>query len=241
MTTKLINNDLKSVEDFWYQVCFNPQFKPEGRFSVYRDLTFNCMGEVLENICPVTRSLFKKDQWEALLWEYLSQSPPRLAILRELPGEAAAFFKKGKFTLKEDYPYLGELMEYEYAEVKVRFAPEDEEKTPPDKIRLNPAHFLGNYRWPVHFISSSLYQKQKLPEGSYHLLLWRHPHSLKIEFMEVSPLVKALIGLLSNPQRPEVLLETLAKDLKLSKKDKEPFLEQGKALIETWKQKALLV
>lgn len=241
MEGKLPNNRLQQVEAFWQKVCFDPQFEPEGRFSVYRDLCFSTMLEVLSSICPVARSLFAREQWESLFWEYLKTAPPKSPILRELPKEVAEFFKRQDFSLKSEYPYLGELMEYEYAEIQVRFAPEDEEKTPDKKIRLNPAYFLGKYQWPVHYIGQRRFKVSELPKGQYYLLLWRDPVSLEVQFMELSPLVVALLQKITIPQEPSELLEKLVKDLNIAADQRSEFFKEANKLFPQWSQQGLLV
>ena len=76
---------LNQVEEFWSKVCFDPDFKPEGRFQTYRGLVTDSMLDVIQNICPVARGILSTGEWEDIFWGFLQNSPPRSQILRKLP------------------------------------------------------------------------------------------------------------------------------------------------------------
>lgn len=231
---------LSQVETFWSQVCFDPDFKPEGRFQTYRELVFEGMLDVLQNICPVARGILSEEEWKQIFWDFLRKAPPQSVVLRRLPFEASQYLKANTHPLSKRYPWLGELMEYEYLEVGLRFAEEDQGSTPDGKIRLNPAHALGIYTWPVHFISEKNYDPNQLPRGEYSLLLWRHPESLEIKFMEINPLVRVLVQILeSGPQKPDGLLRSVAQQMELEANSE--YLTEGKELLENFSKKGILV
>lgn len=231
---------LKEVEGFWSKVCFDPNYEPEGRYQTYRSLVFESMLDVLQNICPVARGILSEDEWKQVFWDFLRKAPPKSVVLRKLPYEASQYLKANPHPLSDRYPWLGELMEYEYLEVELRFAPEDHEKTPPGKLRLNPASALGLYTWPVHYISEDKHDPSTLPQAQYALFLWRHPESLEISFMEINPLVMALIQELQKaPQAPQDLLEKVGELMEIE--TSEAYFAEGQSLLENFKQKAILV
>jgi len=231
---------LRQSENFWAKICFDGGYRPKGRYQVYRELVTERMVQTVQNISPVARSLLSEKEWWRLLWAFLKKNPPQSEILRELAWELAQFCKSRPHPLKKKYPYLGELLEYEYLEIAMRFAPEGSGKAARGELRLNPAHVLAEYRWPVHFIREDFRDPKKLPQGRYHLLLWREPESLEVKFMEVNPLVAALIRRLERgPAKPEALLRAVARQNGL--KAGPEFLAEGRALLQDLRAKQILL
>lgn len=231
---------LDQTEKFWAKICFDGAFKPQGRYRVYRELVSERMLDTLKNISPVARSLLSDKEWWALLWDYLKKSPPKSEILRELAGEFAAHLKSRRHPLFKKYPYLGELLEYEYLEIEMRFAPEDGGRTPPGKWRINPAHALAAYRWPVHFIGVDFRDPKKMPRGEYHLLLWRDPQGLEVKFMEVNALVASLLRRLEKgPRAADPLLKAVAKEQGLAANSE--YLAEGRVLLQSLREKRILI
>lgn len=222
---------LQEVESLWEKVCFDPEFQPEGRYKAYRGLVFEGMLEVLQNICPVARGILSEEEWGVVFWDFLKKSPPNSVVIRQLPYEASQYLRTHDHPLSEKYPWLGELMEYEYLEIGVRFSPEDREEVPPGLLKLNPAHALGEYTWPVHFISEDNFSPDKLPRGEFFLFLWREPETLEVEFMEVNPLVAGLLRQwVEGPRELDSLLKEVAEEGGLDAT--EEYLREGRRMVE---------
>lgn len=231
---------LQEVETLWERVCFDPDYRPEGRLKTYRELVLAGMLDVLKTICPVANGILSAEQWRKIFWEFLREAPPKNVVIRQLPYEVSQYLRNHVQPFQKTYPWLGELMEYEYLEVRVRFAPEDSEPAPIGQIKLNSAHALGRYTWPVHFISEGYHDPNKLPRGDYFLFLWREPHDLKVKFMEINPLVVALLEQLQlGPEIPQDLLAEVAGKMKLE--PTAPYLEEGHRLLENFIAKGIII
>ncbi len=230
---------LLETESFWEKVCFDRQFKPQGRFQVYRELVTERLVDVLHSICPVAKSLLSEEQWWDLLWEFLQNQRIENVILREFPWEFSQYLKAHPFPHQSQFPFLAELIEYEYLEVRVAFAPEDSGKAPAGKLRINPAHCLASYGWPVHFISEEFCDPVKLPRGVFNLLLWRNPLTLDVAFMEVNPLVAAAIrSLETGPLDQDTLLKKVAEENQIPLSSE--YLAEGESLLQDLKEKKIL-
>jgi len=231
---------LVQTESFWGKICFDGKFKPQGRFRVYREMISERFLETVQNISPVARSFLSEAEWSKLLWDFLKNQKVESEILRDLPYQLSQYLKTEAHPLKRKYPFLGELLEYEYLEIVMRFVREDAGKTPRGMLRLNPAHVLGTFRWPVHFISEKFRDPKKLPQGEYHLLLWREPESLEVKFMDVNALAASLVKRLERgPAKASALLAAVAKQHRL--KASSEFMREGKDLIADLAEKHILV
>lgn len=230
---------LQEAELRWRQVLFEGEEDPPGRFGTYRRLIRKNLLKVLKNLNPVAAEILSESDWNLLLKDFLAGPGAKSHILRELPGEVAQFLRTGDHPLVKKYPYLGELLEYEYLEIQVRYAPEDPQEYPGKKIFLTRAHAMGEYRWPVHYIGQKFADPKKLPTGQYHLLLWRHPKTLEVRFMEINPLVASLVAQLEGGGREEYeLLEAVARDHQMELNPE--FFQEGRALLRELREKGVL-
>ncbi len=121
--------------------------------------------------------------------------------------------------------------------VAMRFAPETSGKAArqPRLNRPRPGRIplAGSFH-------SRVATRKKLPQGRYHLLLWREPESLEVKFMEVNPLVAALIRRLERGSaKPEALLRAVARQSGL--KAAPEFLAEGRALLQDLRAKQILL
>lgn len=229
---------LRAVEAFWEKVCFDPDFQPEGRFQIYRDLVFEGMLEVMHNLCPVICGILGAEEIQSLFWDFLSKVGPQSVVLRQLPWEVSQFLRKGGHPFLEKYPWLGELMEYEYLEIRVRFAEDVHWNPAPGSVALNQAHALGEYTWPVHFISEKRHDPRELPRGDYFIFLWRDPQSLEVKFMEVNALVAGMLRRLERgPLNREILLKETGRDLGIDPSDE--YLQEGRHLVKVFTEQGI--
>lgn len=231
---------LADVETLWEKVCFDPDYQPEGRYQTYRDLVYEGMLDVLQSVCPVACEILRPAEWQQIFWEFLRKAPPKSVVIRQLPYEASQYLKSHEHCLSNRYPWLGELMEYEYLEVGVRFAEEFNLARASGQVSINPAHALAHYTWPVHYISGENFDPETLPRGEYYLFLWRDPESLEVHFMEVNSVVAVLFEQLKiQPQSVEKLLHQVAKQMEIEVS--EAYLAEGNQLIEDLLDKGILL
>lgn len=230
---------LAEIENFWAQICRNPEYPAVGRFKTYRHLVKSGFLDVLKNLNPVANELLSDGEWEVLYWDFVQKAPPQSSILRQLPQEFAEYLKTRAHPLVERYPYLGELIEYEYLEVAVRYGLNPPEKMKPAWLYLNPAHALRAYHWPVHFIDKNNSEPQNLPQGKYYLFLWRHSKNYEVKFMEVNPLVASLLeALVEKPFLRPALIQRVAKEHQILLS--ENFIKEAQILIESLIEKNIL-
>jgi len=235
-----MSGSLQQAEKFWNKVCFDPAFKPRGRYRTYRELIVEGMEDAVRGVCPVARSILSEAEWHRLFLHFLKMAPPQSHILRDIAYEFADYLKSTSHPLKSKYPYLAELVEYEVAEIRLRFAPESSVKAPRGRVLLNPAHFLGTYRWPVHFIRQDFCDPKKIPRGDYRLLLWRDPKTLEVHFIEMNPLAATLLEVLvRGALTPRTALAKVARRHRIHATPE--FLAEGSGLIRGFVEQGIIL
>lgn len=184
-----------------------PQGIEDRRMAIYRELFFNNLHKLISNTFPVLRKLHSAEQWRALVREFMVRHEAQTPYFLEIPREFLAFLEQDHIAGESDYPFLLELAHYEWAELALSVAPEQ------DDMRLIDADgdllegipvksvlaWLLQYRFPVHRISPDF--KPEAPAGQpTFLAIWRKPDD-ELGFMELNPLSARLLAQVeSNPQ-----------------------------------------
>lgn len=235
-----MSSSLQQAEQLWNRVCFDPLYQPKGRYRTYRDLIVWGMEDAARGVCPVARSILSETEWHRVFLEFLKKTPPQSHQLRDVAFEFADFLKAGGHCLAKKYPYLGELVDYEVAEIKLRFAPELPVKKMRGSLSVNPVHYLGAYRWPVHFIREDFKNPKEIPTGDYRLLLWRDSVNLEIHFLEINPLAATLLEVLQRKPSPlKSLLRAVAKRHGLAASVE--FFSEGANLVRDFTEKGMII
>jgi hypothetical protein len=180
-----------------------PNHVSAQRMTIYRELVFNNISSFIEHTYPVTQALLPSELWQGLIdvffqngqfdsqyyydislhfKDFLDQDLSKIVAQTNEPTLASLQ------SLHEDYPWLRELMQYEWMELYVDMADVtwlDDSSTSPylDHEQLIPTHsftlkttcWLLAYQYPVHTWSTrtSLAEIELTPTC---LLIYRDQH-----------------------------------------------------------------
>lgn len=225
---------------------------PLERFQTYRNhVSIGLLGGI-QSAFPVLRSLVSTKQWNDLLNDFYLKRLSRSPIARRVFQEFSLYLHSYKGPLLKKLPYLHELAEYENLDLRLFFAKDTEPnvtwvtKTPKDPLKLvpilNPQLELRVYRWPVHQISKGHWSPRKLKRGKYPLIVYRHPQSLEIGFMEGNELFGEIIELIRPGQKSiEGVLKQLAKTHGIQEEDRNKFFQEGVETIAHLRHKGIIL
>lgn len=172
------------------------------RMTIYRELVFNNLVDLLGGNFPILRSLGDEDAWHvrvrAFLRDHRSQTPLFTEIAREFIR-----FLEGRAPEGLDPPFLVELAHYEWSELALGLdeARIDDTAHDPggdviDGIPcVSPLARLLAYRFPVHRIGPA-FQPEEAPAQPTLILLARDRDD-RIGFLAVEPLTALLFERLS--------------------------------------------
>ena len=178
-----------------------PADVPPARMQVYRELLLANFETALGNCFPVLRSLLDGRSWKALVQEFFAGHRCRSPFYRELPGEFREWLRTPQHdALRATLPFLDELAHYEWVEMALdtdpRTIPTDGIAPDGDLLdgipALNPLAWLLRYRYPVPRIGPQFRPGAPLAQPIELIIHRRRDH--RIGFLEVSPLVAALVG-----------------------------------------------
>lgn len=174
---------------------------PLPRLSVYRDLLFNNVEGFLETAFPIMQSLLEEDDWRMFTQRFFAEHACASPYFRDISYEFLTWLQAHFDEFKTQWPWLLELVHFEWAELAADCA---ETAVPVYKQGditrevpvLTPALWVLAYEWPVHLFSQKPLMLEKPPLPSY-LILWRSLED-HVKFLEISPTMAQLIASLQH-------------------------------------------
>ena len=169
------------------------------RLPHYRRLVYNVHYGLMEKAFPITLSRLGIPAFKVLISDFMLNHESASNQVWRLPGEFAIHCIDRDLEIKNDFPYLDDLLRMEWTEILV-YNREDREfpeysQNFPDSINapaLNPDMDIIDLDYPVF---RGNWDDVKDKAGNYHLLLFRNKESKKVHFLELSSLHKKLIEL----------------------------------------------
>jgi uncharacterized protein len=227
---------------------------PLERLETYRrHVSVGLLGGI-ESAFPVIRSLVTQEEWNGLLNDFYLKRLTRSPIARHVFREFSNYLQKRyRGHLLKRMPYLKELAEYENLDLLlvydvdrpletglVRETPSSAEEFLKFVPVLNPHHALRVYRWPVHRICRGYSTPKQVKPSRFTLLIYRDPDTLRVRFLEATPLVAGLVSRMESGKTP---VSTVLQDLIRRYRPRDPagFVRDAVAAIGILKNKSVVV
>ena len=144
----------------------------------YRRLVFNVVDDMLQNAYPLTYDLLTTKEWKTSVSDFFINHACQSPQVWYMPKEFYTYFKETNSPLLKKYPFLIELLAFEWVEVEL-FMMEDIACTAQldgdirkNKLILNPEHQLLSFQFPVHLKpAKKITDKDK---GNYFVIAHRN-------------------------------------------------------------------
>lgn len=166
----------------------------------YRRLVYNVVDDSLQSSYPLTFQLLDTDDWDNLVQAFFSEHGCQSPQVWYMPREFYEWYQGYASPLKELYPFLAELLWFEWLEVEL-YMMEDIAAVfkagdlASGALVLNPEHHLQYFTYPVHLKQAAAITAAD--QGHYFLCLHRHPESGEILFNDLSPAFVHMLELLA--------------------------------------------
>ncbi len=194
----------------------------EGRrLKIYNDLIYNNVDSFLSGGFPVTRSLYRDEDWHSLVRSFLRDYRCRSPYFVEISQEFIQFIMQQYTFSPVDPPFLLELAHYEWVELALDVA--EEEVDQPNCVAsgdpvtgipvLSPLAWSLNYQYPVHNIGPG-YELDEPPAEPTFLVVYRDRLD-KVGFLESNAATARLLELVRDNESKtgQALLEELAQEM----------------------------
>jgi hypothetical protein len=177
-----------------------------GRIATYRRLVFNNVRDALERSYPLTKNALREKEWALLVNDFFEQHSCSHPQIWRMPEELIGHVVRHQPKLQSNYPLIIDLLHFEWKEIELHMMPnqhiEPGNCADPlgDAWHLNPEHELMQFSYPVHqknarYISAS-------DQGTYHCLGFRDPFEGKVHFINLTPLLAAILNKLARSSAP---------------------------------------
>ena len=181
--------------------------RPNGassrRMTVYNELLFNNILNLVSPCFPVAQSVLGPGKWKALIREFLSSHRCRTPYFRQLPEEFLQFMQQRESNADEP-DFLNYLLHYEWVELALELsnkAFDARDLNVNGDLRdgrpaLTPVHMLLAYPYPVHRIGKD-FQPTVAQREEACLLVFRDNRDI-VRFILLNPVSARLVALIES-------------------------------------------
>ena len=194
-----------------------PADVPPRRLAVYQELIYTNIEDFISNAFPVLRRITSDDNWHALVRDFIIEHRATTPLFPHMPSEFIVYLEKVRGIRENDFPFMLELVHYEWAELALSISDINIGERNIDRNGsllentpvLSPLIALHSYRYPVHRISPELIPEQPSEQPNW-LLVYRDRND-EVGFLELNPVSAELIQRLQ--QETEQTGEQLLRDM----------------------------
>lgn len=214
-------DDFKVKQQEFSAYLRNPEKHPAPadvkieRMAMYRELFFNNIDNFLSGNFPVLRKLLTDAQWRELAQDFFARHACKTPYFTEIAEEFLDYLQNERDN-PGDPPFMLELAHYEWVEMAISIAKEENPANPPPTgdlsatcLNLSPLAWPLAYRFPVHKISPS-FRPEQPPERPTFLVVYRTLDD-DVRFIEITPLTYQLLEMIQ--QRPGLSADAYLKSL----------------------------
>lgn len=194
----------------------------ERRMAIYRKLFFNNLRNLLSTFFPVLRKIHDDEKWRQFVRGFMQHHEAQTPYFLQLPEEFLAYLQTEFEASEDDYPFLLELAHYEYAELALAVAEDENDLADVDPngdlLASVPVKsvlaWAFAYKYSVHRISPDYLPTEPESQPVY-LALYRGTDG-KVGFLELNAVTAALLDAIENNDNGktgEQLLRALAESI----------------------------
>ena len=194
--------------------------------ELYKELVFNRFLDSFEYAFPYTREILGSKIFELLVEEYIKEQHSEQILWKEAKG-FAEFIIKNDWKFKNDYPFIDDLIYYEWLEIELSNEKETGKQTEFDwnkKYSINSTARLNIYEYPVHRYEDIEIEEIIGNKGRYNLLIFREPVDFEIKTVELTDFVYQILDEISCGITPYESIQE--KNIEIEKEEIMPYLEK---------------
>jgi len=213
----------------------------DRRMGIYRELFFNNVEGFLASSFPVLRELMDDDSWHDLARDFFARHRCHSPLFLDIPREFLDYLDEERDERGTDLPFMRELAHYEWVELALSVAENDQGA--PVAVEgdllagaplLSPLAWPLSYQYPVHRISPDFQPREPGAQPTY-LLVYRDTRD-QVGFIELNPVSARLFSLLQEQSEHSgrALLQQIAAELQHP--DPGLVIDSGHAILDEWRR-----
>lgn len=163
-------------------------FEPD-RMQLYRDLLLNNVCSFIDLVFPVARAMLPSLQWQQLQVEFFQKSHCQSPLYLDISLQFREFLSAQRHPVLQQYPWLTELLHYEWLELYVDTVELDAQSD--NQWPFTTQIWVLVYQYPVYNWTTVMTPEQAKPNPGA-IMVWRD-HSDQVHIERLSPLFAVLI------------------------------------------------
>ncbi|WP_306350021.1 DUF2063 domain-containing protein [Flavobacterium sp. '19STA2R22 D10 B1'] len=185
--------------------CRSGNYQPipgvkEDNIVHYRRLVFNNVMDSLTAAYPLTKKLFGKRKWEKSVQRFFESYAIQSPQIWYMPKEYKEYVIQHEKKMGIHYPFLADLLEFEWLEIEVFMMPDVKMKLEEGKelYYINPEMRIVRMDYPVHLKNAK--SITRVDKGDYFMTIHRNPDTGSVQFTNISiPFVDVIENLMEKP------------------------------------------
>lgn len=160
-----------------------------NRIHHYRRLIRGVIDDSLRSAYPLTENLLTDDEFHFLVDEFIANHNCQSPQVWQMPFEFYSFIEENEFVVKTKYPYLIDLLLFEWKEIEIYMMEDlngednlESSFNEKSKIIINREFEILKLDYPVHLKSAN--EITDGDRGEYYLLMFRYND--KVQFYDIS-------------------------------------------------------
>ncbi len=181
-----------------------PSDVKEQRMMMYRELFFHNIEGFLSGNFPIIRKILNESQWFDLVQDFFSKHACKSPHFSQIPEEFLDYLQNERDS-SADLPFMLELAHYEWVEMALSIAKDDQTTYGLDSnnllkqnISLSPLAWPLAYQYPVHKIAPA-FLPLEAPEQATFLIVYRNKDD-DVNFIEITPITYRLLEIIQEQE-----------------------------------------
>lgn len=234
-----MNKTSKQLQQQLAKYCRTGQQAPPSslpdNMKQYREMVFLVAYNHLKSALPLFYNTIGRLNFKSCVNHFLAKQKITQAQIWKLPLSFFQFYSEINFPFNHQYPFLKELLHFEWLEIEVFMMPDmeipaysSEGRIISDKLIANPEIKVIGLEYPIH--KKPLKKITEKDKGQYFISFHRDVKSKKVKLNEISyPHFQIIDQLIAQPTTSQNLVQVFENYLPITeaKKATEKFLNFG--------------
>jgi uncharacterized protein len=219
----------------------------ERRLAIYRRLFINNVLNLLGGNFPVALKVLGEQDFAALVRRFYAEHASHTPLFPELAREMLRFVEEHPQHWTERWPFLYELMHYEWVELALAISPEEIDAVAADPDgdlaegipQVSPLLWRLAYHYPVERIDAD-HQPREAPAEPTFLAVWRD-RSDQVRFLRTNPIAAQLLNQLAEDPQHSGLEQLRRLATAIGSKQPDAVIQAGLGMLRDWRERDILL
>jgi hypothetical protein len=219
----------------------------ERRTAIYRRLFINNVTDLLSGNFPVARRILGEAEFAALVRHFYAEHASHTPLFPEIAREMLRFVEERPEYWADRWPFLHELMHYEWVELALAISTEEidaVEVVPEGDLAsgipvVSPLVWRLAYHYPVEQLDVDFQPSAPPPQPTF-LVVWRD-RADQVRFLRTNPVAAQLLSQLAEDPQHTGLAQLQRLAAAIGSNEPETVIAAGLGMLQDWHARDILL